>query len=285
MCRPTWVDRAKEGPAAADTSPVEAQVTARPYRIGSSVTSVELLLDARTAAEGAAVLASRQLAAATRLDQPIAIKGAQPGPAEQGERRKFVLEARSGLLGAALVDSSTIMTLADLVMGGRGVAEDRDPSSLELELFTQRLLEPIATIVDAVAPGRPTPVALVERDYPSPARSIVIEVAVPHGDSELTLSIEVLAHHLADDASDVDPARMEAICNTVPLELTFKYTPVHMPAHEVAQLQPGDVICLDHDVADPVVGEVGGRPMVHGRVGVSRRRAAVEVVDLIEGES
>ena len=263
----------------------EHRVSALPYRIGSSVSSVELLLDARTAAESAAVLASRQLTAALRLEEPLVVKGVVPGPVEWESALRFVVEAPSGALGALFVDPSTIGVLADLIMGGRGIADDGPPSALELKLFAERLLEPMGTLIDAVAPGRPAPIALVQRDFDTPARSLVVQMEVACREEELVFWLEVLAHHLSDDTADADATSAEAVCSDVPLEITFKFAPAHLKAHEVARLAPGDVICLEHERDEPVVGVVDGRALVKGRVGTSKQRAAVEVVDLIEGAS
>jgi flagellar motor switch/type III secretory pathway protein FliN len=253
------------------------------YEVGSSVTSVELLLDARTAAEGAALLATRQFVAATSIDGPIEIVNATPGPANWDGARKFVVEARSGVLGALLVESRTIGIVADLIMGGRGVESSDEPSELEVDLFTQRALGFLHTLLDAVAPARPEPIALTEREYPTPARSIVVLASVTHRGEQLPFHVEVLAHHVADDQHEIDDARMQAICQDVPLELNFKFSSVQLKAEDVSALEPGDVICLEHDLAAPLVGMVSGKPMMRGRVGVSRRRAAIEVTDLIDG--
>ena len=58
------------------------RLLASPYHIGASVSSVELLLDARTAAESAAPLARRVLAGALRVDEPLEVMGVTPGPAK-----------------------------------------------------------------------------------------------------------------------------------------------------------------------------------------------------------
>ena len=260
----------------------ERRVTASPYRIGSSVSSVELLLEARTAAEGALPLFGQQLSGGTRVSGPFEVTGVVPGPAEWDTAMRFVAEARSGVLGALLVEQATVVQIADLIIGGRGRAEDREPSPLEVELFAGRMLTPVATILDAVAPGRPEPVALIDRDYAAPARSLIVELAVTHGDDTVRALVEVLAHHIADDRGELDSSTMEHICEDVPLEMTFTFTPVHLQAHEVAALQPGDVICLEHGTDKPLLGEVGGQALVTGRVGVSRRHAAIEVVELVE---
>lgn len=255
--------------------------------MGSSVSSVELLLEARTAAESVVDVVSRQLAASAGVDGPCAIAGVVAGPAEWPGTMKFVAAAETGTLGALLVEPATVIVLADLIMGGRGAREDRAPSALEVELFTTRLLDPVRSLLDAVAPGRPEASIMAEGDYPAPARSLVIQIVVHHGDHTFGLLLEVLAHHVTETAADgeADSSTMEIICSDVPLELTFAFDPVRLHARDVAALQPGDVVCLDHDADKPLLGRVRGRPLVTGRVGIARRAAAVEVVDLIEGNA
>lgn len=260
-------------------------VTAEPYRVGSSVSSVELLLEARTAADSVVGAVSQQLASGARVDGAVTVTGVRPGPATANGAMKFLAQGDTGVLGALVVEPITVVQLADLIIGGRGTAEDRPPSSLELDLFAARMLAPVATLIDAVAPNRPEARVLVEGDYPTPARSLVVELSVEHADTTAHLLVEVLAHHLAADPDDKDAAALEAVCEDVPLEMSFRFAPVHLHTREIAQLQPGDVICLEHEAGKPLVGEVDGRPLVIGRVGVSHRRAAVEVVDLVEGNA
>lgn len=262
---------------------MEPRIVAAPYRIGSSVSSVELLLDARSAAEEAMAMATRSLAASVRITGELEVTNVSPGPAEFEGALRFVVEARSGALGSLLVQPDAIVTVADLVMGGRGVQEERLPTPLELNLFTERFLEPVGIVLDAVAPRRPEPIALTLRETPASGRSMVVEFTLMHDGRPLVFVLESLAHHLADDQDEVDAERMAQICNEVPLEIAFSFTPIHLPAREVAGLSPGDVICLEHELEQPLVGSVDGKPLVKGRMGTSKRRAAIEVVDLIEG--
>ena len=255
---------------------------AQHYEVGSSVSSVELLLDARTAAEGAAPLASRKLVGATGVEGPLTVAKAIPGPAVVPDARRFAIEARSGLLGALFVHNPLINVLADLIMGGRGRASDGTPSELELTLTMDRMLEAVAVLIDAVQPGRPEAISLIERDYGTPARSLVIEGALQHQGVEHPLVFEALAHHVADDNHEVDTGRMAAICDEVSLPVSFRYDTIHLQTTDVAALEPGDVICLEHDLDAPITGIVGGRALFRGATGAVGRRAAVEVVDLIE---
>jgi hypothetical protein len=267
----------------ADTNAVQQpRVNATPYAIGSSVSSVELLLDARTAAEGCAPLVSQQLAASTRIDSPVEVWDVVPGPLVVGDDLQFVAEAQSGALGTLSISPTALVMFVDLIMGGRGIGEDRGPSRLELDLFTARFVEPVGTILDALAPGRPAPVALVHRELPLPPRSLVVTFRSEHREVPVSFKVEVLAHHLADDTAEADFQTMEHVCGDVALDISFTFSPVALTTSEVAALSVGDVICLDHAADQPIVGEVDGLPMVHGRVGTSRQRVAVEVVDLIE---
>lgn len=257
---------------------------ARPYEVGASVSSVELLLDARTAAEGAAALATERLVGQTGIDGPLEVQLAVPGPARWEGARRFAVEARSGLLGALFCQDALISVLADLIMGGRGVSGDEPPSDLEINLFTQRVCGVAGIVLDAVQPGRPEPITLIERDYETPARSVVVEATVTHRDEAHPLKFEVLAHHVADDQQEVDDSRMAEICHEVSLPLSFRYSPITLHASDVAALEPGDVICLEHDIDAPVTGAVGERALLKGAPGRVGRRAGVEIVDLIERE-
>ena len=278
----TWVVRPKELRHDADLSGVKDATLAHHYEVGSSVSSVELLLDARTAAEGAAPLASRTLVGATGVEGPLTIARAIPGPAHVPGARRFAIEARSGLLGALFIENPLINVLADLIMGGRGIASEGVPSELELTLTLDRMLPAVSFLIDAVQPGRPEPVSLIERDYGTPARSIVIEGSLLHQGVEHPVIFEALAHHVADDNHEVDTGRMAAICDEVSLPVSFRYDAIHLNTTDVAALEPGDVICLEHDSNAPITGIVGGRALFRGATGAVGRKAAVEVVDLIE---
>lgn len=280
--RRDWAVRPKEVPPAADRSVVKPAAHAHHYEVGSSVSSVELLLDARTAAEGAAPLANRILVGATGVSGPFSIARAVPGPAAVPDARRFAIEARSGVLGALFVNNSLINVLADLIMGGRGIASDGTPSELELTLTMDRMLAAVAVLIDAIQPGRPEAVSLIERDYGTPARSIVVEGSLHHQGVDHPVVVEALAHHVADDNHEVDIGRMAAICDEVSLPVSFRYDAVHLRTTDVAALEPGDVICLEHDLDAPITGMVGGRALFRGATGAVGRKAAVEVVDLIE---
>lgn len=267
----------------ADTDGVSDQrVMATPYQIGSGVSSVELLLEARTAAEDVALVASRQLAAVVPLDAPFVVTNVASGPAELDDAIRFEAEASTGVLGALLVRATTIVIFADLIMGGRGFPDDHEPSQLELDLFADRLVGPVSTFLTAVAGGRPGLLKLVKRDAVTPALSTVVELSLEHREENLVFLVEVLAHHLEDGNSALDASVMAAACGEVPLEVTFDFPSVRLPARDVASLVVGDVICLEHDVDELVIGRVGGTALVKGRVGRSRRHVAVQVVDLIE---
>ena len=256
--------------------------TAQHYEVGSSVSSVELLLDARTAAEGATPHASRKLVGATGVEGPLTIARAVPGPPAVEDARRFAIEARSGQLGALFIQNPLINTLADLIMGGRGLAGEGTPSDLELTLTLDRMLPAVSILIDAVQPGRPEAVSLIERDFGTPARSIVVEASLHHRGVDHPLVLEALAHHVIDDHHQVDTGRMSAICDEVSLPVSFRYDAVHLNTTDVARLEPGDVICLEHDLDAPITGIVGDRPLFRGAPGAVGRRAAVEVVDLIE---
>ncbi len=261
----------------------QGQVIASPYKVGSSVSSVELLLEARTAADGVVRLATSELGATTRLDNALVVDGVLPGPAPSEGSVRFAVEAKSGQLGSLLVQPSTVSALADVIMGGRGIGDAGEPSALELDLFAQRLLSPVGVLLDAVAPGRPDAIALIPRDAPTAARSLVIQLSLEVGEDQHKFQLEVLAYHVADQSSADESGAAEAVCSEVPMDLAFRFPPVRLPAREVASLLPGDVICMEHDLDGQLIGEVDGKPLMTARAGTSRQHAAVEVLDLMEG--
>jgi flagellar motor switch protein FliM len=62
-----------------------------------------------------------------------------------------------------------------------------------------------------------------------------------------------------------------------------RFAATAITAGELASLQAGDVVRLDHRHDHPLIGEVEGKPMLVVRSGSSGGRIAVEVEDLIIG--
>ena len=76
---------------------------------------------------------------------------------------------------------------------------------------------------------------------------------------------------------DVAPPLAEVVPDLdVPLAIRLRTSQV--PTAQLAVLQPGDVIRLDHRADEPALGEIGGRRLVSARLGRRGRRLAVQIV-------
>jgi flagellar motor switch protein FliM len=62
---------------------------------------------------------------------------------------------------------------------------------------------------------------------------------------------------------------LEAATSQASVELALRTVPTSMPASEILQIRPGDVVMLDHKVAEPLVGLVEGIPFM--RMAIGRR--------------
>lgn len=260
-------------------------VTKTPYEIGSSVSSVELLLDTRTSVENIIGDVSRSFAQSVNLDGSLEVAQVLPGPAKWTEAMTFVAGSETSPIGNLILEPATVVLIADLVAGGAGRLESREPTELEAQLFSLRMLAPVAYLLDAVAPGRPPADRLEMRPRAPFGRSLLIELTLTHREDSLRVLLETPGTHLDSQVADTDGPTVEALCNEVPLEISFRFDPIQLRAQEVAQLQPGDIVRLDQGPESNVTGEIDGRPVLVGRTGRAQRRAAVQVVELMGGDN
>lgn len=65
----------------------------------------------------------------------------------------------------------------------------------------------------------------------------------------------------------------------VSVDLAVTLRDSDIPAGDLARLRVGDVLRLDHPVGHPVVGRVGGAPVLGGHVGRRGRRMALQLAD------
>lgn len=79
----------------------------------------------------------------------------------------------------------------------------------------------------------------------------------------------------ASSPADTAPLRHEL--PTVPVQLTVQADPISVPARDLAALQPGDVLRLEHPVDRPLRAVVGGHDVLLGDLGRRGRRLAFQV--------
>lgn len=72
---------------------------------------------------------------------------------------------------------------------------------------------------------------------------------------------------------------LHARLQDVSVDLSVSLRDSDVAAGDLARLRVGDVLRLDHPVGHPVVGRVGGAPVLSGHVGRRGRRMALQVAD------
>lgn len=72
---------------------------------------------------------------------------------------------------------------------------------------------------------------------------------------------------------------MRAHMADVDVEVGVTLRPSTITAAEIASIQPGDVIRLDHRVDEPVIGRLGGTQIFTARAGRHGRRRAVQILE------
>jgi len=81
------------------------------------------------------------------------------------------------------------------------------------------------------------------------------------------------------------PRRPAAATNAGPMELSVNLPEIHVPADELADLAPGDLIATDTPVDGEVVVRVAGIPKFAARLGASGHRRAVTLTRRLGAES
>lgn len=181
------------------------------------------------------------------------------------------------------------LRLADLLMGGRGVApaEPREPSELELRLVGQRLAD-VARCLLTDAFGQPgawrlggvRPVA--DATLPTSVLHLAATLALPEGDPEPLAVVLPLPDPPTVDEAAGDVSAAQALA-AVPLPLQATLGHVVLSASDMAQLGTGDVLTLAHKVDTPVTVAVSGRPVFAATLAARRGRLALVVSDVANG--
>lgn len=84
----------------------------------------------------------------------------------------------------------------------------------------------------------------------------------------------------AADAGDIVPAvdavgSVGLLLGDVPVALAVRLRSSRVPARDIVELQPGDVLRFDHGVDEPAIGSVGGVELLEGFVGGRARRLGI----------
>lgn len=212
------------------------------------------------------------------------------------------------LPGNALIELSTQtgLTLVDRLLGGMGKpGPTRRPTELEGILLNEVLsytLPALAETFEPILPIQPQLTALeynpnfVQAANPSEmvavmSYSISILQGV-HSDGLLTVCypFALLQPALTEHEGDADeeqralPAAMQrgplgATLPDVAVPISVHLRASRIPARDLADLRPGDVLRLDHKVNEPVHGTVSGLDLLRGQVGRKGKNLAIRLSD------
>lgn len=185
-----------------------------------------------------------------------------------------------------LLGTPLALRLADLLMGGAGLATaTRPPSDLERRLVTARLTEAVQTVLtDAFEqPGRWAAGPLgTPRDAGVTAELAIVHaaLAIDGADPEpLLLAVPLAVAPVAGEPCGDARGALAGV--RLPVQAHLGRAVVH--AGQLAELAAGDVLTLAHPVDDPVTVSVDGRPVLHARLAARRGRLSLVVTSLYAG--
>jgi flagellar motor switch protein FliM len=253
----------------------------------------------RTVTAGLAVAVPRTallLSAAVR--RPAAAEAGEFHPAAVADLARdgqawFRLDYRQDPAGAppgvAVLSDEDVTGLADVLMGGPGLAAEREPTPLERRVVASRLSQALRPLVDALGSFGVESITLSPscQDEAGANAALVrlpIELTVGELTAELTLAFPASLFAGAERGPGLAPPlpEVDAALRSVPVTVSVRFAPLRLAADDLDGLAVGDVVRLDHPVDRPLVGEVDGRPLFLAQAGRAGRNVAVEVVEVLE---
>ena len=259
----------------------QAQAPIRHYHVGVASLPDERLEQIHALVARALAEESRALANLVRRDVAIVAVAIVAGPPDAAGLAAFAVNGGDPhALGQLLFSHGAIVAIADLMMGGLGHAEDRPATDLETEIACGRMTALAGALVGIVQ-GSDDPVELepVGEDSLLLGDQVTIHFEVAAADERHRILFAAPVRRPLTMSDDLDI--VARTCAEIPVEVAVRFRAVKLRATDVASLTAGDVVCLDHEVADPIIATVDGRPLLLTRIGRSRRHVAVEVIDLL----
>jgi flagellar motor switch protein FliM len=210
------------------------------------------------------------------------------------------------LPGVVLVEmgTSTALTLVDRLLGGIGkTGLMRRPTELETPLLEDLFGVAAAALQQTFEPIVTVEASLDTMEYnPNFAQAVnasemvmvlsyslgILQGQVAEGLMTICYPFSLLDHAwelapVAEEASQsgaADERERSALEGTVPdlsVPVAVRLRSSAISASDLAALRPGDVLRFDHKVDEPVLGVVGGKSLVEGRLGRKGPVAALEV--------
>lgn len=207
------------------------------------------------------------------------------------------------LPGVAMVEMTTglAFSFVDRILGGRGASSpERGPTEIESALISEMMgsivegfseaLEPVEDVEPKVRAVEFNP-RFVQVVPPTDMVLLLSYTVTLAGGAEGILSVcypfptvepalDRLESKIRIEGRRVDDGEVGPLHALVPdldVPVVFSLTSSKIPAGELFDLEPGDVIRTDHRVDQPIVGRVGGADVLHARLGRKARRMAVQI--------
>lgn len=188
---------------------------------------------------------------------------------------------------------SSLIALADVVLGGRGTTAERAPMPMELRLAFSLLTPALSPVAAALAPwGAGEFVASepeIVDDQPTPATSTQLRWDFTIGgldeDLPFRLSIPMPAPVTQTVAPVVVTTHAARALAGVPVTMHVQLQATRIAAADLQTLAPGDVLRLDHPAAAPVSCRVDERTLMTARLGRRGAKLAIHVQSLEEDPS
>jgi flagellar motor switch protein FliM len=216
------------------------------------------------------------------------------------------------LPGAAVVELNVqlALLLVDRLLGGRGahVSELRRPTDLETFLLRDVMQHAVEAVGETLEPFLDGPPELSGVEYnpqlvqiAAPSDMVLLltyRLTVsqgPQAEGLLTLCypmstlaplIDRLTSSPWDAASgESDPGDVAPLLEHLldaDVTLTVRIRPTTVPARDLARLQVGDVLSLDHQLSAAMPAHVAGVDLLEGHLGRRGRRLAFQVADWVD---
>lgn len=205
--------------------------------------------------------------------------------------------------GRALVDLPNHLAFAilDILLGGAGRPTGfRAITDLERSIMKMALDPIAASITAAFAPAaalatevvsiqaHPAIADMVEAEEPTQVMSFNVHIETQQA-TEGILSIcypkETLLSLLAPAPEEQIEITVQAPVNpelfdplsAVPVDVTARLKASPISLLELAELQPGDVVVLNHQASEPVTISAGGHDLLEGQVGQHNNQVALSI--------
>jgi flagellar motor switch protein FliM len=201
--------------------------------------------------------------------------------------------------GLITVDIPLATAIVEKLLGGAGIAQERDSPLTEVELsllaeLQQRAAGDLAEALSLVVESRPVAArqeSRLELIRAAPARSLLIalefEVSMKSADGHVRIAIpaegliSALETFSGSSSSTISVASTGRLGNC-PVEASVRFNDTALSSRQVVALVPGEVIVLDHPVEEPLTLYVGGVPflaVLAGRRGNQKAFAVIGPTD------